>query len=389
MKSKILIIIFILVSVFCFNFNYNYVYAVEDNLNTDEIICDIIEGISEDDFNEIVETINNLFNSGYTFKELLILFIKGEIDIDFTSIKNILISSFKSTFLNVGKLLGALIFLIILQYVANIIISKNNQNIEKNTIFYICYSVYVIILVKLASSVFSYATSSIEKVVKLNNVVFPVMFSISGLVGNFGVSLCKPLTVFISFFGSSIISNFFMPILSLSLTSVLISNLSDDIKLDSLNKNLLSLLKWILGVLTVLFTCFVTVSGIVNAQYNGASVKVLKYATGSLIPIVGGFLSGGVDVFLTSAILLKNSLGIMAVVYLMISVFGSGVLILILSFLIKLVISICEPIADKKFVSAIMGVTDVFNYLAGLVFISGFMCFLTIICLITSTATVI
>ena len=170
---------------------------------------------------------------------------------------------------------------------------------------------------------------------------------------------------------------------------MLIGNLSDVIKLDSLNKNLLSLLKWILGILTVLFTCFVTVSGIVNAGYNGASVKVLKYATGSLIPIVGSFLSGGVDVFLTSAILLKNSVGFMAVLYLIITVFGSGVLILMVSFLIKLVISICEPIADKKFVSAVMGITDIFNYLAGLVFLSGFMSFLTIICLITSTATVI
>mgnify|MGYP003290927420 CR=1 FL=1 len=138
-----------------------------------------------------------------------------------------------------------------------------------------------------------------------------------------------------------------------------------------------------------MFTCFVSVSGLVNAQYNGASVKVLKYATGSLIPIVGGFLSGGVDVFLTSALLIKNSVGVIAVIYLIISVFGSGVLILILSFIIKFILSICEPIADKKFLGAVMGITDIFNYLAGLVFISGFMSFLTIICLILSTSTVI
>ena len=55
MKYKILISFLILISVFSFNFNINYVYAVEDNLNTDEIIYDIIEGINEEDFNEIIE----------------------------------------------------------------------------------------------------------------------------------------------------------------------------------------------------------------------------------------------------------------------------------------------------------------------------------------------
>ena len=389
MKTKIFIIFIAFLIALTLNIKTNNVYAVENNMNIDEILNDIIDGIDREEFNEIVNVINDFFSSNYTFKDMLISFFKGELSIDLSSIKNLILNAFKKTFSNVSKILGVLIFLIVLQYLSNIIISKNRQSIEKNTIFYICYSVYIIILANLATSVFSYAKVAIEKVVKLNNVVFPVMFSISGLVGNFGVALSKPLTVFVSFFGSNIITNFFMPILSLSLTAVLISNLSDGIKLDVLNKNLLSLVKWSLGILSVLFTCFVTVSGIVNAQYNGASVKVLKYATGSLIPIVGGFLSGGVDVFLTSAVLLKNSVGFMAVLYLIISVFGSGVLILILSFLVKLIISICEPIADKKFVNAVMGITDIFNYLAGLVFLSGFMSFLTIICLISSTITVI
>ena len=364
-------------------------YASQKELNADEIINEIISGINEEDFVEIVDAINGFFNSNYTFKEFLVTFLKGEINFDTSTILNVIYSSFKTVFASVSSVLCALIFLIVLQYLSNVIISKNKQNTEKYTIFYICYSLYIVLLTKLATGVFSYAVQSIEKVVKINNLTFPLMFSISGLVGNLGVNLCKPLTVFISFFGSSIVTNFFVPILSLSLTAVLIGNISDGIKLDALNKNLLSFIKWTLGILTVLFTCFVTVSGLVNAQYNGASVKVLKYATGSLIPIVGGFLSGGVDVFLTSALLIKNSVGVIAVIYLIITVFGSGVLILILSFLIKLIISICEPIADKKFVNAVMGVTDIFNYLAGLVFISGFMTFLTIICLILSTSTVI
>lgn len=389
MKYKILTLVLIFLIVFSFTLNKNLVYAGEENVNIDEIINNIVGGINEEDFSEIVNSINGFLNSNYSFKDLLILFFKGELNLDFSKFSGAVHNTLKTIFKNLSSVLGLLILLIILQYLSNIIIYKNTQSIEKYTIFYICYSLFIITLTKLASSVFLYASSSIEKVVKLNDVAFPVIFSISGLVGGFGVALCKPLTVFISFFSSSLITNFFVPILSLSLTATLIGNLSDNIKLNSLTKNLLSLVKWSVGIMSIVFTCFVTVSSVVNAQYNGASVKVLKYATGSLIPIVGSFLSGGVDVFLSSAILLKNSVGFMAVLYLIISAFGSGVMILILSFIIKLVISICEPIADKKFVNAVMGVTDIFNYLAGLVFLSGFMSFLTIICVILSTITVV
>lgn len=386
---KKLLIVLSVVLILIFNININVVLGVNENYNTDEIINDIISGINEEDFSEILSTINNYFGKDLSLKEWLIKFFSGELDIDFNSLKTYLLNGVFRVFNSVGGVLGVLIFLVVFQFVSNIIISKNNDNTEKNIIFYICYSLFIIVITKLATGVFSYTINIVNNVTKIINVIFPVMFSISGLVGNFGVALCKPITAFISIFSSSIITNFFIPILLLSLTAVLVGNISNNITLNNLNKNILNFFKWCLGILTVIFTCVVSISGLVNAQYNSASVKVLKYATGSLVPIVGGFLSGGVDVFLSSALLLKNSIGVIGVIYLFISIFGSAISILILSFLIKFFLSICEPIADKKFVNIIMSVTDIFNYLAGIIFICGFMCFLSIICFITSTISVI
>ncbi len=386
--KKAFIFLFILISFFIF-IDKNYVLGAENNLNTDEILNEIINGINEGDFIEIINTLNSFFGKDLSFKDWLVKFFSGELDLNFNDLKTYLLNGVFNIFSNVATILSVLLFLVIFQYVANIIISRNNDNTEKNIIFYICYSLFIIVITKLSTSVFSYTIETINKIVKIINIIFPVMFSISGLIGNLGVALCKPITAFITIFSSNIVTNFFIPILLLSLTAILVGNISNNITLNNLNKNLLNFFKWTLGILTIVFTCVVTISGIVNAQYNSASVKVLKYATGSLVPIVGGFLSGGVDVFLSSALLLKNSIGILGVLYLFISIFGSAISILILSFIIKFLISICEPIADKKLVNITTSVTDIFNYLAGIIFICGFMCFLSVICFITSTISVI
>ena len=124
-------------------------------------------------------------------------------------------------------------------------------------------------------------------------------------------------------------------------------------------------------------------------QYNGASVKILKYATGSLVPIVGGFLSGGVDVLLSSVLLIKNSVGLIAVIYLLLYVGSSGISLLLFSFAIKFVSSLCEPIIESKFLTCITKITDVFNLLSSLIFICGYVFILVVLSFISVTGAVI
>jgi stage III sporulation protein AE len=137
------------------------------------------------------------------------------------------------------------------------------------------------------------------------------------------------------------------------------------------------------------FTIVLTAQGIVNMQYNGLSFKILKYATGSLIPIVGGFVSGGLDLLLSSAVLVKNSFGLIVVIYVIFHSVGSGVVILIVSFLLKFIISLAEPLLDNKFVLLINGVCEIFNYLTAVIFICGFAYVLVCFSIINSTALII
>ena len=243
--------------------------------------------------------------------------------------------------------------------------------------------------VRLIDVVFSTSFSSIEKMANTVDVAFPTLLTLSEFSGGFGSGIFKPMSYIVSLLSSTIIKNVFFPILQATATCVVVGNLSNAVKLDSLKKSLLSLIKWSLGIITILFTVFLTAQSFVNMQYNGISFKILKYATGSIIPIVGGFISGGMDVLLSSAILVKNSFGLMLVFYVLLTVGSAGFTVLVISFILKFAVSVCEPILDERFVKLLNGIGEVFSSLTAVIFVCGFSYALVCFSLINSTALIL
>lgn len=384
--KKLLFYIFI-ITIFFIKFTpINNAFASN---NYDDVISDVLESINEESFSEITNFLNEIFGENLTFKQMIIKFFNGEVNFNFNTVITILTSGLTNFLSDFSPLICYVLFLGILCNISNSIICKNSDNIENNTVFYICYTVSVAIITKVLYEVINYSLTVIETVSNLVEIAFPIMFSLSGLVGNFGVTLFKPFTAVLSLFTSTIVNNYFLPIILIISATVIASNLSKNLSLNTLTKNLFSLFKWSIGIFTLIFSALVTTQGFVNMQFNGASVKVLKYATGSLVPIVGGFLSGGVDVLLSSVLLIKNSVGLIAVLYLIFYVSSKAVSLLLFSFVIKFVTSLCEPIIDNKFLNCIIKITDVFNLLSSLIFICGFVFILVVISFISVTGAVI
>ncbi len=387
MKKKLIILFLSIIFMLLIVFPVNIAKAKSNNY--DEVISDILNGIDEDLFVEINGELNSFFNDGLSFKERIVKFLTGEANIDFSAVSKFIIGRFSNALSSVLKLLGYLLFIGIISQILNIILSKNGDKIENNTIFYIFYILAVTSATSLVSE-FAYGASKlIAKLSVSAEVLFPLMFSISSLCGNFGVGLYKPLTCFIAYFSSVISRNYLLPIILFGSTLMIIGNLSENIKISGLSKTVFSFYKWAIGIITILYTVILGVQGVVNGSYNGISIKILKYATGSIIPIVGGFLSGGIDVILSSAILIKNSIGLLSVIYLIVTIGGSAISYVLISFVIKFGASLCEPVLDKRFYNFLIGVGDVINYLSSVIFLCGYMYFITVIGFIFSTISVI
>ena len=385
-RFYVLILLFV---VFCSFSSLKTTNVYAQNNSFDESISEILNGIDESVYLEINSVLNEFFNEDISFKDRIIRFLTGESNISYKRIKDFIFSRFNTLFNQVIKILCYLLFIGIISTILNIILSKNSDSIENCTVFYIFY---ILAITSASSLIYEFVNSTnniITAFSKNTEILFPLMFSISSLCGNFGVALYKPLTCFVSYFSSVISRNCLLPILVFGGVMMILGNLSQNVRISGLSKTIFSFYKWSIGIICILYTVILGIQGIVNASYNGISIKILKYATGSMIPIVGGFLSGGIDVMLSSSILIKNSIGLYSVIYLLITIGGSAISYIITSFIIKFGASICEPILDKRFYNFLVGVGDVINYLASIIFLCGFMYFITVIGFIFSTISVI
>ena len=382
------LVIFVLIFIaFYFSVNNSVVFAGEQ-ASQEETIDKIISGINESDFENLIEIINELLGENLTLKEVIIKFLTGDISININGIFSYFKSKINGFFTLGGKLIIYVLIIGLVFNLANIISSKNADNNAKYVINFIAISISVTIIFKVIESVFLRVETQLNNLTKITEVIFPVMFSVSGLIGDFGVTLIKPFTAFLSVIVSALSFNFFIPLLRMEASLSVLSNLSDTVKLDGLKKSVSSFFKWSLLLISGLYSLMLGGQSLVNAQYNGVSVKILKYITGSVIPIVGGFLSGGMEVLISSAVLIKNSIGLIALIYILLTVILTAVEILIFSLLIKFMASLFEPVVDAKYYKLIIGVTDGFNSLVALLFVCGFIFILTVLFTITATSNI-
>ncbi|HPY36316.1 MAG TPA: stage III sporulation protein AE [Clostridia bacterium] len=124
-----------------------------------------------------------------------------------------------------------------------------------------------------------------------------------------------------------------------------------------------SVAKWLIGLLFTLYSGVTTLQGMSAATFDGISIRTAKFALDKLVPIVGGMVSGTVDTMLGCAVLVKNAVGLLAIILAFsiacIPLMRIGVGMLTFRF----AAAVCEPIADPRLPKMLASLADVLTYL--------------------------
>ena len=119
-----------------------------------------------------------------------------------------------------------------------------------------------------------------------------------------------------------------------------------------------------------------------DRSFNGISVKVTKYLLSSSVPLVGGMVKDGLDVFILGCSLIKNALGIVGVF----AIFYMTIPPLFLNFsftlLCRLSSSFSGIIGEKSMSKITSGVAESLKYL-NIALISA--SFSALLCVLTMT----
>ncbi|MDE7394737.1 MAG: stage III sporulation protein AE [Clostridiales bacterium] len=227
--------------------------------------------------------------------------------------------------------------------------------------------------------------SAVTNMKKQMDLVYPILLTLMAASGG-GVSaaMYRPAVAFMSGAITNLFSTVVMPIAVVVIVLSFLGNLNEDVRTDKLGEFFKSASKWVVGLALGIFSIFLSVQGITAAQYDGISLRAAKYVISGSVPIVGGFLSGGVEIVIAGSALIKNALGSFALFLLFGVLLRPVLLFTALQLFLRLSAAATEPAGGKisSFLSKMAGDT---GYFLAAILSVGFLYFLTLLLMLFST----
>ncbi len=325
---------------------------------------------------------------GTSLKEKLASVINGDFSLDYSS----LFDSVLALVWEEGKmLLPAFVLILAVSLVCGILNSAKSgflQSSMSDIIHFVGYISVGSVTLSCLITVLNAGFSALSQMQRQMELVYPLLITLmAGSGGAVSAAVYRPAVAFMSGAITELFSVVVLPAAVMIIVLAFVGNLSNDVRTEKLGELFKSVSKWLIGLSLGLFSLFLTIQGITSAQYDGISLRAAKYAVSSSVPIVGGFLSGGLDLVLAGSALIKNALGSFAVFMLFATLLRPLVLLVVFQLFLRLAAAATEPVGGKT--SAFLGhlAGDMGYFIAGILCVA-FLYFLTLLLLICSSGVI-
>ena len=365
-------------------------YTAEEQEALDELQAQVAELLAQLDTQELQEYLEGFSEfEGKDVKEMLASLVTGDFALGYDSL---LTAVFSLVWEEGRAMLPALAVILAVSVLCGILNSAKNgfmQSTMSDIINFAAYLAVGAVLLAVLTTVLQTGFEAIASMQRQMQIVCPILLTLMAASGGaVSAGVFRPAVAFLS---SGICELFTAVILPTTVAVIVLTfagNLSPDVRCEKLGAFFKSVNKWLIGLTLGLFTLFLTVQGITSAQYDGISLRTVKYLVSGSVPIVGGFLSGGVDLVLAGSSLIKNALGSFAVFLLFATILRPVLLFAAFQLFLRLGAAVTEPAGGKvsSFLSALAG--DCGYFVAGLLCVA-FLYFLTVLLLVCSSGVIL
>ncbi len=383
MKKKRLFLFLLIGLVFVFMLPAPIRANAQENTSDSELNQSILELIDKLDLEDLEKYLSTLDSfSDKSVAERLFEYIKGEgvhYGNFFQGIGNVL-------FENVKKLLPSFLCIAAITLLCGIVgtlkVGRTSASSEP-MIFLIAYTSSLIPVLAVITECFTVAKACVSSMQTQMQIVFPLLITLMAASGgSVSAAICRPAVAFFSTNIVSLIMSVIFPFTLLIIAFSVAGHLSKDLKFGKFAGFFKGINKWIIGISISVFGLFFSLQGMTAATYDGITRRAAKYAIGTGVPIVGGFLSGGFDLALAGSALIKNSLGSMSI-FMMVSVLFEPIVLLVsVNLLLKLTAAITQPIGDERISDFLEETAGNLNYCTAGVLFSAFLYFLCILLIV-------
>lgn len=364
-------------------------YNEEEQQAIDELYAnaeELLQALDTKDLEEYLKTLSEY--EGTDFKERIMQMISGDLRLDYSSLWQATLSFIWE---EGQSMLPAFAVICAVALLCGILNSAKNsflQSTMTDIIGFVSYISVGAVVLSVLVGILDAGFSAVNNMRRQMEIVYPLLLTLMAAGGgSVSAGIFRPAVAFMSGTVCELFVSLVMPVAVAVIVLAFVGNLSSDVRTERLGEFFKSVSKWLIGLTLGLFTVFLTVQGISAAQYDGISLRAVKYLISGSVPIVGGFLSGGVDLVLAGSVLIKNALGSFSVFMLFAALLRPVLFLAAFQLFLRFSAAVTEPAGGKipAFLSRLAA--DSSFFLAGVLCVA-FLYFLTIVLLVCSTGVI-
>ena len=231
-----------------------------------------------------------------------------------------------------------------------------------------------------------YASDAVWEICEYGKLLCPVMTTALAAQGGITASaaLYTGTITFITLL-SMLVSRVFLPMVKLFLVfSGAYCALGEE-ALKKIADSVKSVLSWLLKTMLIVFTTYLSISGVVSGTTDAAALKAAKVTISSVVPVVGGILSDASESFLVSMSLMKNAAGVYGILATLAVFLGPFVKVGAQYLLLKLTAAICGLFGNKRISALVADFSTALGLLLAMVASGCLLVLISTICFMKGT----
>lgn len=244
--------------------------------------------------------------------------------------------------------------------------------------FFLAYAAAVGLAAAASGAAVDMAQRAAEDMSTFTAAALPALSVLSISSGSGAAAAMHPALLAASAGSSLLVTRIGLPAISISLALSVLGNLSPHSPLRTLAATIRRAALWtVCGSLT-LFSAILSVTGYAAGTLDGVAMRGLKYAAGSLVPVLGSLLSESVEAVSLSAITVKNAAGAAGILFVLLLTLYPVVKTAITALLYRLASSVAAHAADGRISRALADMADVLAAISGMTAACGVLAMLSL-----------
>ena len=334
--------------------------------------------IEELDFDEIEESVNEILGGEFEFKNTVLELLQGGQPLTLESFVTAVVEQMGDNWQTEKHLLLSILLLgIAAALMSNFSNIFQNQQIAEVS-FEITYLLLFLILLQVFSGAMEIAGEVLLGIQDFMNVLVPAFcLAVTMASGSTTALVFYEFFLGLIYFIQRLIQNGLMALIQIYVILVFVNHLTKEEYLSQMKEMTSKITVWLLKSMLAVVIGFNTIQGILNPAVDSLKTTLFSRAV-EVIPGIGNIAGSVTDVVLGSSVLIKNGIGVAALVVLvlicLVPLAKLGMLVLIL----ELAAALIQPVSDKRMTGCVTGVGEGIRLLFRVVFTTVVLFMLTI-----------